>query len=175
MKKVCSLALALCCLLSTVVMAASAEAAQSGTTKLTTTVPAASYVMHIPADQTVAFGAIKTEIGNVTVTDATGFAEGKNVEVTVTHDDFHSDSVETTIPYNLAAADSTSTLGDAKKLTFKGKPNGTVDEETYIVGTKNDGYMKKLVIDMTSAAWGKALAGEYTSTITFTSAVVVKK
>lgn len=175
MKKVCSLTLALCCLLSAVVMAASAEAAQSGTTKLTTTVPAASYVMHIPADQTVAFGATSTKIGNVTVTDATGFAEGKNVEVTVTHDDFHSDSVGTTIPYDLVATGSTVEYGTVGKLAFKGKADGTVNEETYITYGKATGYMKNLVISMTSTAWGKALAGEYTSTITFTSAVVVEK
>ena len=51
----------------------------ANTTTLTTTVPDAEYTLNIPADQEIPFGATSTDIGNVTVTNASGFAVGKNL------------------------------------------------------------------------------------------------
>ena len=97
MKKIFAILLAVTLLAS---MATVVSAAES-TTTLSTTVPAASYTLNIPADQTIEFGATETNIGNVTVTNSAGFAEGKNLSVTVTYDEFTSAGLSTTIPFSL--------------------------------------------------------------------------
>ena len=74
MKKLSALILALVLLVS-VIPAAYAGNATPNTTTLTSTVPSATYVLNIPADQTVTFGAKSTYIGNVTVRDSKKFAE----------------------------------------------------------------------------------------------------
>ena len=52
-------------------------------TVLTTTVPDATYTLNIPDDQEIEFGTTVKEIGTVNVTDAEGFAVGKDLQVTV--------------------------------------------------------------------------------------------
>ena len=56
-------------------------------------------------------------------------------------------------------------------MTFKGKVDGTTDEKT-TCGAKST--MESLMVNVQSADWGRALAGDYKSTITFTSEVVAK-
>ena len=73
MKKTLSFLMALVLVLSLGTMAFA-----DGTTTLSTTVPPATYTLNIPADQEITFGATRAEIGNVTVSDSSGFAEGKN-------------------------------------------------------------------------------------------------
>ena len=97
MKKLTTLLLALALSASLAVPAFAAN-----TTTLTTTVPAATYTLNIPADQEIPYGSTETNIGNVTVTDSASFAEGKNVEVTVTTSDFKSDTTDTTIAFTLS-------------------------------------------------------------------------
>lgn len=182
MKKLSALILALVLLVS-VIPAAYAANATPNTTTLTTTVPSASYVLNIPADQTVTFGEEKTYIGNVTVTDSKNFAVGKNVDVMVEYAPFAAEAAEisTTIPYTLyqsTFADSdtskgyASSLASGKIMTFKGKTDGTVDEKTAFGSVS---IMEGLVVSIQSKDWGKALAGNYKSTITFTSEIVVAK
>lgn len=55
-------------------------------------------------------------------------------------------------------------------MTFKGKADGTVDEKT-IFATRST--MESLMVNIQSSDWGKALAGDYKSTITFTSEIAV--
>ena len=71
------------------------------TTTLTTTVPAASYTLNIPADQEIVFGATATDIGVVTVTNSNGFAWGKHLKVTLSWEDFKSEGVASTIPFSI--------------------------------------------------------------------------
>lgn len=181
MKKLSALLLALVLLVSAVPTAFAANTTPN-TTTLTTTVPSATYVLNIPADQTVTFGETRTYIGNVTVTDSKNFASGKNVDVTVEYAPFAAEAAEisTTIPYTLyqsTVADSGTSKGDisalapGKIMTFKGKVDGTVNEKT-IFGSGLT--MESLVVSIQSSDWGKALAGDYKSTITFTSEVVAK-
>lgn len=181
MKKLSALLLALALLMSAVPTAFAANTTPN-TTTLTTTVPSATYVLNIPADQTVTFGEIKTYIGNVTVTDSENFANGKNVDVTVEYAPFVAEAAEisTTIPYKLYQATDTDSgnsghytteLASGRKMTFKGKVDGTVDEKT-IFGVKST--MESLLVVIQSSDWGKALAGDYKSTITFTSEVVAE-
>lgn len=183
MKKLSALLLALVLLVSAVPTAFAANTTPN-TTTLTTTVPSATYVLNIPADQTVTFGEENTYIGNVTVTDSKNFAEGKNVAVLVEYAPFaaETEGISTTIPYRLyqTSAASSSEAANAytaltttgSKLTFRGRADGTVDELVQFSSSKS---MKNMIVEIKSEDWGKALAGDYKSTITFTSEIVVAK
>lgn len=189
MKKFSALILALALLASTL-PAAFATNATPNTTTLTTTVPSASYVLNIPADQTITFGETITYIGNVTVTDSKNFAEGKNVAVTVEYTPFaaEAEEISTTIPYTLYQSTAASRgehnnttvichLASGGKMTFEGKTDGTVGELAKFSSTGGGiagkaYYMKNLYVSIASRDWGKALAGNYKSTITFTAEIV---
>lgn len=184
MKKIFAILLAVTLLASMATVVSAAE----NTTTLTTTVPAASYTLNIPADQEIAFGATETDIGFATVSDSSGFAVGKDLKVTITYTPFANEDVVTTIPYTLTIKASDSTR-DSKVLTsgdaviFKGKANGTVAEKVYLgeyLVTGNPTYTKYLYADACllkakSEDWGKALGGVYTSTITFACEVVAEQ
>ncbi len=152
-----------------------------GTTTLTTTVPAeVQYTLNIPADQTVEYGTLEVDLGNITVTDSQGFAEGKNLKVTIDYTPFTAEGVDTTIPVELNKVgkypkynDLTATINSGGSIIFKGKSNGTVSTTTSIMYSGLEYEVYKYLARMTSADWGKALPGDYTSTITFTSEVVV--
>lgn len=172
MKKLTALLLAVM-LVASMAVAVSAES----TTTLTTTVPAATYTLNIPADQEIPFGAEKTDIGNVTVTNSSGFAEGKNLQVTVSYEDFACPAVSTTIPYVLVpfrendkVPISSNSVLSGGSLVFKGENSGEVPEKT--TTQSMGGVMGGFFLTVESADWGKALAGEYTATITFTAEVV---
>jgi len=174
-------------------MATVVSAENSKTTTFTTDVPAASYTLNIPADQKIPFRSTSTNIGNVTITDSENFAVGKNIEVTITYDGlFASDEVNTTIPYSIRATatgysgggsygsgGSTSISLDkpsGSMFTFEGLADGTCSEYFIIkqsgYGTQNETIALKM--DIAASAWGKALAGEYSTTITFTAEVVAE-
>lgn len=181
MKKIFAILLAVT-MLASMATVVSAES----TTTLSTTVPAASYTLNIPADQTIEFGATETNIGNVTVTNSAGFAEGKNLSVTVTYDEFTSAGLSTTIPFSLemSARSSYGTterpLASGYSMIFKGTAAGTVKEKTTIrvtvgnMGAQSDEPITGILLNIDSADWGKALGGEYTATITFTAEVVAE-
>lgn len=151
----------------------------ANTTTLTTTVPAATYTLNIPADQVIPFGATATNIGEISVTDSAGFAEGKNLKVTLTYTDFVCETASTTIPfvirvspYTTAASDtSVINVASGEAITFIGLEKGTVEK---YVSSKSGNELENTWILMNSEDWGKALAGEYTATITFTAEVVVE-
>ena len=147
------------------------------TTTLTTTVPDATYTLNIPADQEITFGATDTNIGNITVTESTGFADGKNLNVTVTYDHFKCEDVATTIPYKFGI-ESEKAIGFAvdsgNYVTFAGKVDGSVSEKAYLADDSNM-LIQGVAIRAKSEDWGKALAGNYSTTITFTSEVVVSE
>jgi len=179
MKKLFSILLAVAMLASVATVASAAN-----TTVLTTTVPAATYTLNIPADQEISFGATKTNIGAISVTDAAGFAVGKNLKVTIAYDAFTCDGVTTTIPYtvNLYGVDyqNSSKVTQQEQLSgssfvFLGQSNGEVKEYTQTVSGTYTYEFKETEILIDSEDWGKALAGEYTATITFTAEVVVEE
>jgi len=167
-------------LLAVMLVVSMAPTAFANTTTLTTTVPAASYTLNIPASQNIDFGETETEIGNVTVTNSSGFAVNKNLEVTVTYGAFESESVETTIPYMLRAYPVGATWvakTSGSVFTFKGKTDGTVATYAYHLPSTtgaDETTIGSVGVYIASSAWGQALAGEYSSTITFTSEVVVE-
>ena len=127
-----------------------ATAFASDQTVLTTTVPDATYTLNIA-----------------------GFAKGKNLKVVVEYDDFKSEDVATTIPYQAGfytrvSQPTVDTIESGEYITFLGTETGEVgsikSEEYVITG--------KMTILASSSDWGKALAGDYSSTITFTAEVV---
>lgn len=187
MRKTIALILAVCTLLSFAV-AASADTVTSGTTTLTTKVPAASYTMKVPANQTIKYGAPITKIGIVTIEDSEGFSAKKNVEVTVGFTEFTSKGVDTTIPYEIMTVwgPSGGTIWNFDReavLRFEGQQDGSVKSNATSIDisgvTKNppdlDKQLTQMAISISSDAWANALAGDYTSTITFTSKVVAVK
>ena len=160
-------------------------------THLTTTVPDAAYTLNIPADQEIAFGTTEKEIGSVNVTDSNGFANGKNLKVYVEHTDFESETVSTTIPYELKGAytykaTSSSSLNGTTTTTatghcslsagliFLGNTDGTVNQYAQYSHGGDIKDVKKLAFIANSSDWGKALGGDYHSEITFTAEVVVE-
>lgn len=169
-----ALSLSLVCSFSTVALAAD-------TTVLTTTVPDATYTLNIPADQEIPFGATETNIGKVTVTESAGFAEGKDLQVTLAYDAFKSDGVSTTIPYVVHKASESSEMpvkepvNSGDSLIFRGSSNGVVEQDFEFESPYYDLTEKHLETIISSEDWGKALAGEYSSTITFTAEVVASE
>ena len=182
MKKIFAILLAV-----TMIASMATVASAESTTTLTTTVPAATYTLNIPANQEIEFGATETDIGNVTVTNSAGFAVGKNLSVTVNYDAFKAPGISTTIPYKLqmSAPSSYGTterpLDSGTSMIFKGTAAGTVSEKTTIrvtvgnMGAQSDEPISGILLIANSSDWGKALGGVYTSTITFTCEVVVEQ
>ena len=183
MKKLIStfltVALLICCFTAT--------AFASNQTVLTTTVPDATYTLNIPADQEIGFGQTTSDIGMVTISDASGFAAGKNVKVSINYDEFSSDSVDTKIPFRVygkyseySPSSGTSSTAydyydDGHTLTFEGQADGGVSNVIWATDSyyyDEDDKIRTMGISIGSSDWGKALGGDYTATITFTSEVV---
>ncbi len=184
MKKVITLTLAL------LMVCAMSVTAFAATTTLTTTVPEATYTLNIPANQEIPFGTTKASIGNITVTDAQGFAVGKNLNVTITYDEFSAEGISTQIPYTLSlyAESTASNVNSANEeivsgslVTFEGKADGTTEGNLKLLTSYDSSSSQKTRIPVSyirfnanSEDWGKALAGEYSTTITFTAEVVAE-
>ena len=170
MKKFFAILLAVAMFASMATVVSAAE----NTTTLTTTVPGASYTLNIPADQEIEYGATMTDIGAITVTEASGFALGKNLKVTLSWEDFKSDSVSSTIPFYINAYYSDKdhyVLQSGDHIFFEGQTNGSVSN--LWVWTADRSYaIKNFGVAITSVDWGRALAGDYTATITYTAEVV---
>lgn len=185
MKKLFALILAVALFASMATIVSAEETTITRNMTATTSVPAASYTLNIPEDPQITFGATKTNIGNVTLTGASGFAKGKNIKLTVTHDEFKSESASTTIPFSLEyiynpwGEDQSLPFKSGKTFYFVGQTDGTVTEKPQLatVGQKGTEYeeINGFNLAVTSEDWGKALAGEYTATITFTAEVVVEE
>ena len=176
MKKLLSIALVLIMLCSFSISALAAS-----TTTLTTTVLPAEYKLNIPENQEIPFGAESTNIGNITVTEASGFAVGKNLAVTISYDTFSCADTTTKIPFDLVAVymgtntavQPTEELATGAVLTFTGNEDTGVDAPR-TQGSGNIVPLHHITVNITSENWGKALAGDYSATITFTAEVVAE-
>ena len=171
MKKIFAFLLAVTMLASMATVASAAE----NTTTLTTTVPAATYTLNIPADQEIVFGATATDIGVVTVTNSNGFAWGKHLKVTLSWEDFKSEGVASTIPFSIKTNYTDGdhdTLQSGDNILFNGYSDGTVSDPRSADGAN---VVKNFDVVISSHDWGKALAGDYTTTITYTAEVVVEQ
>jgi len=171
-------------LLAVLMVVSMATVASAETTTLTTTVPDASYTLNVPKEVPVAFGSERTDIGEVTVTGSSGFAEGKNLAVTLTYSDFACVDVSTTIPFNVGCSYSINgaykdMIPSGDVITFLGQEDGTAKEMHTFVGKDSGGHdtncsASVYFVDIASSDWGKALGGDYTATITYTAEVVVE-
>ena len=175
MKKVIAFVMAI-----TIVFSMAIVASADGTTTLTTNVPLATYTLNIPANQEITYGTTNKNIGQVRITDSVNFAKGKNVHVTVTYTEFISSDVSTTIPFTLVCPYGpqdyyTKTLSSGSVMKFLGNGALKVEEYATITTQGDDYHLDNLHITMNSTDWGKALGGDYTATITFTSQVVVEE
>lgn len=175
MKKLTALLLAVM-LVASMAVAVSAESI----TTLTTTVPAATYTLNIPADQEIPFGEYETDIGNITVSNTNGFARGKNLNVTLTYDAFKCENANTIIPFSVVAefngthGDTEAKIISGEALVFEGQADGSLRAPHRIVNTNYGADLENLYVRIKSEDWGKALGGEYTATITFTAEVVAE-
>ena len=150
-------------------------------THLTTSVPHATYTLNIPADQEIEFGVTATKIGDLTVSDATGFADGKNLEVTVTYTPFESETVDTTIPYTVRAKSDDDdkfydiNSGDIVRFYGKVSNTSTLYEKPHLSTSTEVGVrdITEWRVSVDSDDWGRALGGDYSSEIVFTAEVVV--
>lgn len=165
-------------LLAMMMVVSMATIVSAETTTLTTSVPAAEYVLNVPKTKEIAFGATSTNIGNVTVSGTKGFAEGKDLEVTLTFEPFSSDGVTTTIPFLIKPEliDAVGTgFSSGTQIVFRGQDDGTTTEKPGKYFNSGSYYeIDSLYVEINSEDWGKALAGEYTTVITFTAEVVVE-
>lgn len=137
--------------------------------------------LNIPADQEIPFGATETNIGSISVTDGTGFAVGKNLKVTLTYDVFTSETADTKIPFLIKLGWQSSTgkyyvdVSSNDPIIFKGKVTGEISKFSQVrSGTTStfDNDADRTLVAIASTDWGKALAGNYSATITFTAEVV---
>ncbi len=179
MKKLLTLSLVILCMTLIVPLGLNAEE-----TTFTTTVPSATYTLKVPEDQEIPFGEVSHKITPITATDGSGFAENKNLQVTITYESFKCDDPEVTteIPYSLRYSSSESGVfpssieaNSGDSIIFLGKVDGTLEEYASFEatsGSKNP-FAEEYRLVIQSADWGKALAGKYSSTMTFTAEVVV--
>lgn len=178
MKKLFAILLAVAMLTSMATIVSAAELTTTSTTTLTTTVQPASYMLNIPLEKTISFGAQSSSIGNVTVTNPEGFAYGKDLKVTVSYSEFTCEGVSTTIPFTLSivdTGDNTKSLNSGDALLFKTESDGTMYEKAFVgfdSTMHQDRYVDRIYVRINGADWGKALAGTYTATITYTAEVV---
>ena len=188
MKKLFTLLLVVLLVVSVTPTAFAETLTPNNTTILTTTVPDAEYTLNIPIDQKIPYGETTYDIGEITVTNASGFATGKNLSVTIEYTSFSAENVSTTIPFSimmynreLYEKDGSRTIAkqsveSGSTITFKGQSDGSINQYAGVrYQPTNDSRnldMTCIIIDKTD--WGKALAGEYSATITFTAEVVAE-
>ena len=172
MKKLTAFILAAVLLLSL-----GAIALADGTTTLTTTVPAATYTLTIPEDVTVTYGVHSVYVGELDAEATSGFAVGKNLKVTMTYIPFSCESVSTTIPYEVEGFICSKTGTYSYGMLESGCSFLFICTDTNKIFPSNlsgspnfDNY--RLDLCFSNADWGKALAGDYTATMTFTSEIV---
>lgn len=163
-------------MLASMPLAAYATGSQTGTTTLTTTIQPATYTLNVPAEVTIAPGnTTQTNIGSVTVSDASGFSPYKGLEITSEpFDHLRCDSVDTYIQYYLVDSNSDDAIlsGSGKGVSggyLSGNAEGGLNTVDGMLGYEID----FLVYDENQ--WQKAKAGKYTSTITFTAEVVYQE
>lgn len=174
MKKIIAIVLAM----MTVFSYATIAFAENATT-FTTTVPGVEYTLNIPESQEIPFGTDRKELTVPTVTNATGFAEGKDLKVTVDYpkDDewygsFTSEDVSTKIRFGMGWSNENG--GDELDyLYYKGQTDGTTEEKPfYVLPSGTVEYVESILIYFCTQDWYTALPGDYSATITFTAEVV---
>ena len=145
-------------------------------TTLTTIVPTATYTLTVPLSATVEYGDVLTLIDAPKIEASEGFGLGKNLKLTIVKEDFKCPDTSTTIPYTYemyetSPATGEITLDENTCVYFKGTQAGTLNKFAGLnAGDKYAGAR----INVKAEDWPKALAGEYTSIITYVTEVVAE-
>ncbi len=161
MKKILSIAMALVMMLAICVPAFAADLSvkdtDSGDVIITTSTDKADgtdgdwYVVTIPADTTIAWGAESTELK---YSAETHLLYGKSLDVKVTSADY----VMTYAPEANVALDLAFALSGDVAVNFATVTYPAVE--------------KAISVDITEDAWNHAVVGEYADTLTFSAAIV---
>ncbi len=161
MKKIIAIAMALVMMMAVAVPAfaadLSAKDTDSGEVIITTSTDKADgsdgdwYVVTIPADTTIAWGAESTELAYAAETH---LLYGKTLNVKVTSADYvMTYAPEAGVSLDLAFALSGDTDADFATVTYPAEE-------------------KAVSVDITADEWNSAVVGEYADTLTFTAAIV---
>jgi len=154
-------------------------ASAESTTELVTSVPDASYKLSIPGRTEVPFNAENTTLTMISVENASGFAVGKNLKVSVEYSDFRSETATTTIPFKLVLKTDRDTMpyknwDSGTSIFFLGLAEGGLESlpKYYNESANPEMTLSGMSVKVQKEDWGKALAGEYKATLTFTAEVV---
>ncbi len=174
MKKLCAFLLVVLML----VMLFPTMTATSNVTLVTTTVPDSSYRLQIPATVSAAYGYNHTSFDSPRVSQATGFSETKNLEITMTWDNFVHTTSGSTLAYTVDAwSDSQNDfveLGQNYVFKYEGQSDGSLSESAVFAEESTDSnkvYFNQLGIGVTPEGWRNAEPGDYIGKITFVAAV----
>lgn len=146
--------------------------AESKTLVLTTEVPEIvnpTYTLVIPENQSIPYKSTEVDLGNVEIKNASGFANGIDLQLSYRSTAFASETTETTIPFNCKL-----TLPKSGELVDSGtsgavRLKGSEDGKVYAADGSN---YYELSIALASEDWGNASSGKYNASITFTAEIV---
>lgn len=147
--------------------------ASAESTTLSIEVPAPSYTLNVPVNQTISYLASETSIGGITVTNTSGFASHHVLSVGVTYDGcFACPNNASPIFYSLKCkgldSDTRYDFSSGSCVNFTTNSDGTLSSRpTLPDGTPADEFV--VVID--TSCWDAALGGTYTTTITYTASI----
>ena len=153
-----------------------ATVASAETMTMTLTVPEADYTLVIPRDQEIPFRSKGEVLGSVRVKDVSGFAEGKNLRVTVSAAPFTSATTDTVLTYTLSGQQAITggkefALGTNFDIVFEGQSDGSLGFSKVMTGSGLEGF-DCLEIDFNEDDWDDLKPGDYTATITFNAQIV---
>ena len=164
MKKSISFILALVMVACMSITAFAAEG-PGGSTKLTTTVPEPSYILHIPADQAITYGDTETNIGKATVSNVGSNIKIINVKPSWTNfTDGSGHSIPLTLVFDFYM-DGVRSLNHAQTSAFA--------NTLYSAGKTSNIYCEYFV-QVAENDWKAAAPGNYSATITWTSSYTLK-
>lgn len=146
-KRAVSAVLAAAVLVSSALTAYAADGSQSQSMELTVQKDA-SYILTIPKDQTISFGVVDTDIGELSVTGSIGTKQEVKVSVSTTKF-VDTEDADNRFPFELRTGDG----------AFAGKTwdSQEVKEESKVA----------LTVHIPSETWGETSPGTYRASVTF--------
>lgn len=170
MKKIITLLLVMLAVLSMVTVV-SAE-----TTTMTFTVPEADYTLVVPRNIEIPYKANAVQIGTIFVENASGFAAGRNLHVSVTLNPFTCADTDTVMPFTLGAVQAE--IGQTPfefegtvLMAFEGYDDGTVDRLPRVLTNTEGMRADQWFVCFDAEDWNSLKPGDYTGSIVFNAFV----
>lgn len=139
-------------------------------------IPAPAYTLNIPANQMVSYKTESHDIGCPTVSDAFGFAAGKDIKLSISWTEFRSESTSTTIPFAMKFTSHSNESYDFTSGTvyFIGNDVGTVEEYPVDISISTGEHIPVacFMLKFNAVDWDNALPGEYKASITFSTEIM---